>query len=472
MRNFSVNLRAQTKSVEKKSCDILLYKMAIHCCEFRLFNIVILGVSFMLIFTAFQTCSMVEKTVLDSVEKNNGTAGNAYTSLGILYAVFSVSNWAAPSFVAFTGPKIAMFIGSLMYFLFVLQFLKPMVWALYLGSVLVGFGAAILWTGQGNFLTINSDSETVSRNSGIFWALLQCSLLFGNMYSYFVFQGATVISSEQRTKLFIALSAAGLLGCLCLLLLRKRRVEVTEENALSLNASSTHAPDMPLTALKRAFQLLKTREMLLLCFAFAYTGLELTFFSGVYGASISHTESFGNSANGLLGISGIFIGVGEILGGALFGLAGKRTNVYGRDPIIMLGYVAHMTAFYLIFLNLPDNSPIEDSLHSTYITPNKYVAILCSFLLGFGDSSFNTQIYSLVGFMFQEDSSPAFALFKFVQSVAAAGAFYYSNVLLLQWQLLILVLMGSVGALSFCCVEWMSTRASRSGYQTIGLDDQ
>ena len=48
---------------------------------------------------------------------------------------------------------------------------------------------------------------------------------------------------------------------------------------------------------------------------------------------------------------------------------------------------------------------------------SKYIAILCSFLLGLGDSSFNTQIYSLIGFMFPEDSSPAFAIFKFIQVV-------------------------------------------------------
>lgn len=49
------------------------------------------------------------------------------------------------------------------------------------------------------------------------------SLLFGNAYSYFVLKGAQVISSDERTKLFIGLSGAGLLGSLCLLFLRKRR---------------------------------------------------------------------------------------------------------------------------------------------------------------------------------------------------------------------------------------------------------
>ena len=33
---------------------------------------------------------------------------------------------------------------------------------------------SVIWVGQGNFLTINSDTKTMGRNSGIFWALLKC----------------------------------------------------------------------------------------------------------------------------------------------------------------------------------------------------------------------------------------------------------------------------------------------------------
>lgn len=43
------------------------------------------------------------------------------------------------------------------------------------------------------------------------------------------------------------------------------------------------------------------------------------------------------------------------------------------------------------------------------------VALFCSFLLGLGDSCFNTQLLSIVGYIFREDSAPAFAVFKFVQ---------------------------------------------------------
>lgn len=47
--------------------------------------------------------------------------------------------------------------------------------------------------------------------------------------------------------------------------------------------------------------------------------------------------------------------------------------------------------------------------------PLASVALLCSFLLGFGDSCYNTQIYSLLGGAFAKKSTEAFSIFKFVQ---------------------------------------------------------
>jgi len=36
------------------------------------------------------------------------------------------------------------------------------------------FLSTVLWTAQGHFLVENSDADTINRNTGVFWALLQC----------------------------------------------------------------------------------------------------------------------------------------------------------------------------------------------------------------------------------------------------------------------------------------------------------
>merc|ERR1719447_1112952 len=98
-----------------------------------------------------------------------------------------------------------------------------------------------------------------------------------------------------------------------------------------------------------------------------------------------------------------------------------------------------MITFYLIFLNVPDDAPLNQTSGDSWLGYNLYVYVLSAFLLGFGDSSFNTQIYSILGTLYAEDSAPAFALFKFIQSVAAALAFAYGTFLTLKYQLIILV---------------------------------
>jgi hypothetical protein len=64
-----------------------------------------------------------------------------------------------------------------------------MTWSYYVVSILVGIGAAVIWTAQGVYLTNNSDDSTISRNSGIFWALFQVRLVFEcfGFFLYFCF---------------------------------------------------------------------------------------------------------------------------------------------------------------------------------------------------------------------------------------------------------------------------------------------
>ncbi|XP_075942516.1 UNC93-like protein MFSD11 [Anarhichas minor] len=430
----------------------------------RTFNVVILGVGFLFIFTAFTTCGNIEQTVVKSL-RNDTFSGSGYHSLGIIYGVFSFANLLAPAVVAVIGPKITMFLSGLLYSGYIAVFIIPSTWSFYLTSVLIGVGAAMLWTAQGHFLVENSDASTINRNTGMFWALLQCSMLFGNLYIYLDWNGRTEISDSRRKNIFLSLLVASILGTLSFLVLRKSHHEeelLSEEEGQSLLSTRVMYKHRANTAMQDAksefktiLQLLKTKTILLLGPCMAYSGLELSFYSGVYGTCIGATTEFGDSAKGLIGISGIVVGIGEIVGGGLFGLLCKN-NRFRRTSVVFLGMVVHFVAVYLIFLNIPDDAPVVFNTTTQiqpFLAPSVSIALLCSFLLGLGDSCFNTQLYSILGCVYAEHSTPAFAIFKFIQSVFAAVAFFYSGYLLLKWQLLMMVILGFTGTLCFFTVE-------------------
>ncbi|XP_072772107.1 UNC93-like protein MFSD11 isoform X1 [Nerophis lumbriciformis] len=458
--------------------------------DWRTFNVVILGVGFLFIFTAFTTCGNIEQTVVKSLQNDTFT-GSGYHSLGIIYGVFSFSNLVAPAVVAILGPKMTMFVSGLLYSGYVAVFIEPSTWSFYLTSVLIGVGAALLWTAQGLFLVENSEAATINRNTGMFWALLQCSMLLGNLYIYLDWNGRTEIPDSSRKNIFLSMVVASVVGTLCFLVLRSsppQEETLSEEEGVSLLSSHVvyrHRANTALQEIKAdiqtILQLVKTKTILLLSPSMAYSGLELSFYSGVYGTCIGATAQFGAAAKGLIGISGIMVGVGEIVGkvdpthqsprrrqdsyecsffspgGGLFGLMCKN-NRFRRTSVVFLGMVVHFVAFYLIFLNIPDDAPVvfhTVTQKSPFLTPSVPIVLLCSFLLGLGDSCFNTQLYSILGCVYMEHSTPAFAIFKFIQSVFAALAFFYSGDMMLTWQLLLMVILGFGGTLCFFMVERM-----------------
>ncbi|PAA66280.1 hypothetical protein BOX15_Mlig022469g2, partial [Macrostomum lignano] len=441
-----------------------------------LLNILTLSLSFMLVFTAFQTTGMLEESVLEAAQNDTGQdfTGAGYKSLSIIYLVFAVFNWISPMIVALLGAKVSMIASALIYNAFCASFLRPALWSLYLGSVLLGIAAAVIWTAQGAFLTANSSSETMGRNSGLFWAIFQTSLLWGNLYVTLSFSGKPEISSDDRWKLFLILTIVGCCGSAFMLLFRSRTAQSDDDDIdASVNADLAtldrpSASSIVVNTLRQSVQLLRDTPMQLLISTFIYSGLELTFMSGVYGTMLHHTRQFGDSVSSLIGQSGIAIAAGEILAGFLFSILGTFTNKFGRDPVVLLGYLVHTCTFYLAFVNLPMDSPIRDTSGRIYfLQANPAAALVGAFLLGFGDACYNTQLISVLGCVYPSQSAPAFALFKFFQSAAASIAFFYSTYLLMQWQLLLLVVFGCFGTISFFACEQRFRNTASIGYSVI-----
>jgi hypothetical protein len=67
-------------------------------------------------------------------------------------------------------------------------------------------------------------------------------------------------------------------------------------------------------------------------------------------------------------------------------------------------------------------------------------------------------------------SSVFLTLACFFQSVAAAASFFYSSHIALHAQLGILVLLATLGTVSFCFVEWAARSKKSKGYNGA-IDD-
>ena len=129
----------------------------------QMYNILVLSVAFLLLFSSFNTANYIQKVVVNSINKETGVNWDAYLSLCIVYFVFSISNFIVPSVHTFLSAKFCMFFSSLAYFLYAVAFFYPFRYGLELVSALVGFAAALLWTTHGLYISNNSNPETINR---------------------------------------------------------------------------------------------------------------------------------------------------------------------------------------------------------------------------------------------------------------------------------------------------------------------
>ena len=195
-----------------------------------------------------------------------------------MYGVFAFASWLAPSIVVALGPRISMILAALTYLFNITQLLYLNEYSVYPASVILGFGAPIIWVAQGTFLANNSNSKTITRNSGIFWAMNMSSAFAGNTFAYFLFKDEEFITKDTRMTLGYVLTAASGVGIAIMFLLRPTPW-----------AEKEGPKDSMLTTLKKSGKLFTTKEMLLFSITMFYTGLNQTLWGGVYSTCIGFT---------------------------------------------------------------------------------------------------------------------------------------------------------------------------------------
>ncbi|KAK6055377.1 hypothetical protein COOONC_07115 [Cooperia oncophora] len=268
----------------------------------------------------------------------------------------------------------------------------------------------------------------MGRNSGILWAMLQSSLVAGAIFLFFVLSYGDLYSSYRFLySAFAVVSTFGIIT-LCLLpstppvnLDESLQDPLFDENTDELDVSAS-VDISPTRDWREEFR--------------------------VFTACLSAATALNGGSEKIIAYVVFTMGAGQISGGLLFGVF-PRSNKLNRSQIVILGMILHITAFFLCFLNLPMEAPLHKTSATGYIEPSVFIAIVTGYFLGLADSCWNTQIYTLNWCGIQGRIIVCFCPF---QSLAACASFYYSSILLLHWQLLMLCLGAASAAVCFFVV--------------------
>ncbi len=304
----------------------------------------------------------------------------------------------------------------------------------------------------------NSSPEDVDRNSGFYFFVYFGSGVVGNVYWYYQFgdSGDDIDSATRDTfvTVLLAVSIAGI-AVYCLLLPMPWANE--QNNDESTDNKTQKKPISPIEMLKKSLNLLATREMALLSVFFLYDGLAVTFWSGVYGPTLSFTNNFDMDGHSLAGLHGIMVYAGCMLGGGSLAILGQVGYKLRRYPVVLLATILNFVAYALILLYVPKDAPLgETELDEVAILDpgNTALALTASVLMGVSTGLMETQILALLGAAYPDEASHAFAVQKVVYHGAKCVSFGYVGFIDLYWQLGILVALGTLGTLTFTKVDF------------------
>jgi len=338
-------------------------------------NVVVLGLSFCLLFVAFSSTQNLQTNL-------NGDLG--FWSLSVLYLVFAPANFISPYVVLLVGEKVSLIIGAVCYCVYIaanIHVEKP----LLLGaSAIIGFGAAVLWTAQGSVVIHSAPPGKLGAYNGLFFGIFQWAQVIGNLLA-----GILLSRGSSNTLLFLVLTIIGACSLFGFVFVRQTKKDTAKES-------------MPVTErLGQTFAIMATKQMLLLYMAMIYSGVTQTYMFGVFPKTRPKEE---------VGYIMAVFGAADVLGSFV---AGYVSDKLGRLPIVFV--CALSMSFGSITFYMQDLGVFPDA---------RYLSYVIAILFGIADSGFNTQIYATLGAVFPDRVEAAIGAFKFFQAGSTAVLFF------------------------------------------------
>ena len=365
----------------------------------------------------------------------------AYATLGVLYGIFTMTSFIAPKLVDLMGPRIAITVGAIPYVLFVFANIYPVWGTLLPASAGVGFGAAVLWTGQGIYLSrcavrdaaVTGDSVDVctSKMNGTFWTLFQFNAAVGLVLSSIILgqaQSGAFSLASAVTWMFIGFGALGVFGvCVFFSLTDAPPMKSGEGGSLAASSDDEESSDKDEKKGGASFydtlQLIGTsRAMQLLLPVIFYCGASLGFFNATF--PLMYQDTSVDNQSGLLPSSYVgYQAATFYLFNSLFSFAwGKAVTGWGRRPLFLITLVTSAVFFGALLLKS------MGIIHIAHQSAGAYILVFgLAISFAAGDSVLESQIPAIIQspsfFPIERDRDAANSVLRMMQSLGYCAYF-------------------------------------------------
>ncbi|KAK7806865.1 hypothetical protein U0070_026757 [Myodes glareolus] len=434
-------------------------------------NVLVVSCGFFLLFTAYGGLQNLQSSLYN--EDGLGVA-----TLSTIYCTMMLSSmFLPPVLIKRFGCKWTMVGSMCCYVTFSLANFYPDWHTLIPTSVLLGLGAAPLWSAQCTYITIMGSlqaqkegklaKDVVNQYFGLFFLIFQSSGMWGNLISSLVFSQAPSIVAISEDQL----KSCGAKDCLMdtevsnstyrpshqliytllgifngssvlAILLVSVLLESVEDRMASEGQARPRSSPLWSTVLS-TFVLFKDKRLCLLMLLPLYSGLHQGFLYGEY------TKSYATCALGIHFVGYVMICFSAVTSLCSL-LCGKISKYTGRAALYVTGATIHLLCIIILLLWRPNPAQLP-------------VFFILSGLWGMADAVWQTQNNALYGVLFEEKKEAAFANYRLGEALGFVIAFGYSSFLCVRTKLYILLSILSLTITAYGAVEYLESRAASEG---------
>ncbi|XP_054450996.1 protein unc-93 homolog A isoform X1 [Pteronotus mesoamericanus] len=428
-------------------------------------NVLVVSLGFLLLFTAYGGLQNLQSSLYS--EQGLGVA-----VLSTLYGAVLLSSMLLPPLLIRTlGCKWTIVAAMSCYVTFSLGNFYASWYTLVPTSILLGLGAAPLWSAHCTYLTVAGNAQAekagrvakdvVNRYFGMFFLIFQSSGVWGNLISSLVFgqtptqdpipeeqllscgardclmatapaNGTQRPSQELIYTLLGVYTGSGVLAVLLVALL-------LDPVAADVQRKSGGETLSVWSTLLSTFKLLRDRRLRLLVLLPMYSGFEQAFLAGDY------TRSYATCALGIhfVGYVMICFAAANSLCSALYGRVSQHT---GRIPLYAFGAATHLSCIVALLLWRPSPDQLP-------------VFFVFSGLWGVADAVWQTQNNVLFGVLFDKNKEAAFANYRLWEALGFVIAFGCSSFLCVSVKLYVLLGVLCLSMLAYGTVEYLERKS-------------